>query len=56
MSKNKAVHRKAEDDLLDQTLVRLDKQTYEQFVSLLDKPPMGLGFDRLMKLDTPWKK
>jgi uncharacterized protein (DUF1778 family) len=49
-----AARREAEDALLDQTLVRLDKQTYEQFVSLLDKPPMGSGFDRLMKADKPW--
>jgi uncharacterized protein (DUF1778 family) len=49
-----AARREAEDALLDQTLVRLDKQTYEQFVSLLDKPPTGSGFDRLMKVDKPW--
>lgn len=49
-----AARREAEDALLDQTLVRLDKQTYDQFINLLDKPPMGSGFDRLMKVDKPW--
>ncbi|MBM3603080.1 MAG: DUF1778 domain-containing protein [Alphaproteobacteria bacterium] len=49
-----AARREAEDALLDQTLVRVDQQTYKEFVSLLDRPPMGSGFDLLMKVDRPW--
>jgi uncharacterized protein (DUF1778 family) len=50
-----AARRAAEDALLDQTLVRVDQQTYDYFLSILDQPPGGKGFDRLMKANKPWK-
>ena len=50
-----AARRAAEETLLDQTLVRVDRQTYEHFLAVLDQPPSGEGFDRLMRAPSPWK-
>jgi uncharacterized protein (DUF1778 family) len=35
---------------LDQRLVKLDRQTHQHFVEVLDKPPGGAGFERLTSL------
>jgi uncharacterized protein (DUF1778 family) len=50
-----AARRAAEDALLDQTLVRTDAETYAHFLSVLDQPPGGEGYERLMKAAKPWK-
>jgi uncharacterized protein (DUF1778 family) len=50
-----AARRAAEEALLDQTLVRVDRQTYEHFMAVLDRPPEGEGFERLMRAPRPWK-
>lgn len=50
-----AARRAAEDVLLDQTLVRVDRDTYEQFLAVLDRPPSGDGFQRLMSARRPWE-
>jgi uncharacterized protein (DUF1778 family) len=50
-----AARRAAEDALLDQTLVRVDAQTYAHFLSVLDQPPGGEGYERLMKAAKPWQ-
>lgn len=50
-----AARRAAEEALLDQTLVRVDSQTYEHFLAVLDHPPGGEGFDRLMNAAKPWQ-
>lgn len=50
-----AARRAAEEALLDQTLVRVDGQTYEHFLAVLDRPPEGDGFERLMRTPRPWK-
>ena len=50
-----AARRAAEEALLDQTLVRVDRQTYEHFLAVLDQPPEGEGFERLMRAPSPWK-
>lgn len=50
-----AARRAAEDALLDQTLVRVDQKTYKRFLNVLDQPPGGAGYDRLMKAKKPWK-
>ncbi|WP_295387757.1 DUF1778 domain-containing protein [uncultured Thiodictyon sp.] len=50
-----AARRAAEDALLNQTLVRVDRQTYEHFLTVLDQPPEGEGFERLMRAPSPWK-
>ncbi|MCW5867435.1 MAG: DUF1778 domain-containing protein [Candidatus Eremiobacteraeota bacterium] len=50
-----ASRRAAEDALLDQTLVRVDQATYEHFLEILDKPPAGNGFEKLMQAKNPWE-
>ena len=50
-----AARRAAEEALLDQTLVRVDQRTYEHFLAVLDQPPEGEGFERLMRAPSPWK-
>ena len=50
-----AARRAAEESLLDQVLVRVDSQTYEYFLGVLDHPPGGEGYERLMKAEKPWK-
>ncbi len=50
-----AARRAAEEALLDQTLVRVDRETYEHFVAVLDQPPAGEGYERLMAAPSPWK-
>ncbi len=49
-----AARRAAEDALLDQTLVRVDQDTYDFFLKTLDQPPSGDGFERLMQARKPW--
>jgi uncharacterized protein (DUF1778 family) len=49
-----AAQRAAEDALLDQTLVRVDQETYDFFLSVFDEPPSGDGFQRLMHVPRPW--
>ncbi|WP_295586737.1 DUF1778 domain-containing protein [uncultured Lamprocystis sp.] len=51
-----AARRAAEEALLDRTLVRVDRQTYEHFLAVLDQPPGGEGFERLMGAPSPWKR
>jgi uncharacterized protein (DUF1778 family) len=50
-----AARRAAEKALLDMTLVRVDRQTYEHFLAVLDRPPDGEGFERLMRAPNPWQ-
>ncbi len=49
-----AARRAAEESLLDLALVRVDLQTYEHFLEVLDRPPGGEGFERLMAAAKPW--
>lgn len=51
-----AARRAAEDALLDQTLIRVDRKTYHHFLAVLDQPPNGVGIKRLMKVRKPWVK
>lgn len=51
-----AARRAAEDALLDQTLVRVDPATYAHFLDVLDQPPSGAGFERLMAAAKPWAR
>jgi uncharacterized protein (DUF1778 family) len=44
----------AEDALLDQTLVKLDRVAYDHFLKVLDQPPNAEGFARLMNAPKPW--
>lgn len=49
-----AARRAAEEALLDQTFIRMDAATQETFLAVLDKPPGGEGFERLMRARPPW--
>ncbi|MEO7689708.1 MAG: DUF1778 domain-containing protein [Sphingomonas sp.] len=51
-----ASRRAAEEALLDQTLLRVDQETYDHFVAVLDQPPGGPGFERLMRAPKPWSQ
>jgi uncharacterized protein (DUF1778 family) len=51
-----AARRAAEESLLDQALVRVDQATYDHFLEVLDQPPKGEGFERLMGAAKPWNK
>jgi len=50
-----AAYRAAEDTLLDQTLVKVDAESYRQYLDILDRPPQGEGFNRLMAAPKPWR-
>jgi len=50
-----AARRAAEEALLDQTLVRVDQETYTHFLTVLDQPPSGAGFERLIGASKPWQ-
>lgn len=49
-----AARKSAEDALLDQTFVRVDEETYKHFLHILDQPPSGEGFNRLMRQHKLW--
>ena len=49
-----AARRAAEESLLDQALVRVDEETYRHFLDVLDHPPGGSDFERLMAAPKPW--
>jgi uncharacterized protein (DUF1778 family) len=49
-----AARRAAEDALLDQALVRVDQETYDAFLKILDQPSGSKDFARLMKTPKPW--
>lgn len=51
-----AARRAAEESLLDQALVRVDQETYDHFLEVLDQPPKGEGIERLMAAAKPWNK
>lgn len=51
-----AARRAAEDTLLDQSLVCVDEETYAHFLAVLDQPPSGAGYDRLMAAAKPWSE
>ena len=36
-----AAYRAAEDTLLDQTLVKVDAESYQHYLDILDQPPTG---------------
>jgi len=50
-----AAYRAAEDTLLDQTLIKVDPESYRHYLDILDEPPGGEGFARLMNAPKPWQ-
>lgn len=49
-----AARRAAEEALLDQTLVQVDPSAHALFMTVLDNPPSGEGYRRLMEAPKPW--
>ena len=50
-----ASRRAAEETLLDQTLLRVDPETYARFLELLDAPPRpNDGLSKLLLQKAPW--
>jgi len=51
-----AARRKAEDTLLDRTLIKVSPEAYAAFVALLDAPPKpNEALARLMNKPAPWE-
>jgi uncharacterized protein (DUF1778 family) len=51
-----AARRAAEEALLDRTLLRVDRPTYNRFLAMLDATPQANSRLReLMRLKAPWK-
>jgi uncharacterized protein (DUF1778 family) len=50
-----AARRAAEDALVDQTLVKADPDSYKHYLAVLDQPPSGEGFERLMNAPKAWQ-
>ena len=46
----------AENALMDQTFFQVDTRTHAQFLAVLDRPPAGAGYKRLMRAPKPWAK
>ena len=50
-----AARRAAEEALLDQTLFRVDRAAFDDFIAALDRGPDPAGAKRLMSTPAPWK-
>ena len=50
-----AARRAAEDAILDQTLVRVDADVFDDLAEMIDEPTRGEGFERLMSAPAPWE-
>ncbi len=51
-----AARRAAEEALLDRTVIRVDPETYAEFVALLDAPPQAnAALRRTMQTAAPWE-
>ncbi|RVU13977.1 DUF1778 domain-containing protein [Methylobacterium oryzihabitans] len=50
-----AARRAAEDALLDQTLIRIDPDSHQHYLDILDRAPDSDGFRRLMQARPPWR-
>lgn len=50
-----AAYRAAENTLLDEALVKVDAESHRHYLSILDQPPGGDGFERLMGAPRPWE-
>jgi uncharacterized protein (DUF1778 family) len=52
-----AARRAAEDALLDQTVIEVDRERYDQFLAVLDRPPQPNDKLRAMMSATPlWER
>lgn len=51
-----AAYRAAEDTLLDQAFVKVDAESYQHYLEILDRSPDSEGFARLMNAPRPWQR
>ena len=51
-----AARRAAEEALLDRTVFRVDRATYDRFLAALDAGPEPEGARRLLNAPQPWKR
>lgn len=49
-----AARRAAEEALLDQTLLLVDKGNYDHYWKILDHPPSSAGVEKLLAARKPW--
>jgi len=51
-----AARRAAEDAILDQTVILTDRESYDRFVAILDRPPEPNDrLRKLMRTRAPWE-
>ena len=50
-----AACRAAEDALVTQTFIQVDAETLDRYRAILDAPPAGDGYERLMRAERPWR-
>jgi len=51
-----AAFRAAEDAVIDQALVKVDEDSFHHYLAILDQPPGGDGFVKLMNAPRPWER
>jgi uncharacterized protein (DUF1778 family) len=51
-----AAKRAAEETLLDQTLIMVKPGSFAWYLDVVDQPPSGPGYDKLMAANFPWKR
>lgn len=52
-----ASRRAAEDAILDQTVISVDREAYDKFLAMLDAPPLpNEGLRRTMQTPAPWER
>jgi uncharacterized protein (DUF1778 family) len=52
-----ASRRAAEDAILDQTVISVDREAYDKFIALLDAPPQpNEALRRTMQTPAPWER
>lgn len=52
-----AARRAAEEAILDQTLIVTDRESYDRFVALLERPPeSNERLRKLMRTPAPWER
>lgn len=49
-----AAYRVAEDAVLDHTLIKVDRESFDRYGAVLDQPLGGEGFERLIRAKKPW--
>jgi uncharacterized protein (DUF1778 family) len=51
-----AARRAAEDAILDQTVISVDRESYDRFVAMLDRPPeSNEKLRKMLRAPAPWE-